>query len=128
MEDDISIREMLLYIMQKEAYLVTAVGSAEAALAYCLADKPDLVLLDIELPGKNGYQFCECLNQHYSNNMPIIIMLTDQCDTSDIEKGLASYADDYIAKPFHEQEVLVRVKAHIENQLLIKMLARHTRR
>ena len=40
-EDDISIREMLLYIMQKEAYLVTAVDSAEAALAYCLADKPD---------------------------------------------------------------------------------------
>ena len=115
-EDDISIREMLLYIMQKEAYLVTAVDSAEAALAYCLADKPDLVLLDIELPGKNGYQFCECLNQHYSNNMPIIIMLTDQCDTSDIEKGLASYADDYIAKPFNPRILIARITANLRRQ------------
>lgn len=115
-EDDISIREMLLYIMQKEAYQVTAVDSAEAALAYCQTDKPDLVLLDIELPGKNGYQFCESLNQHYHNNMPIIIMLTDQSDVSDIEKGLASYADDYIAKPFNPRILIARITAALRRQ------------
>ena len=107
---------MLLYIMQQEDYLVTAVDSAEAAMAHCLNDKPDLILLDIELPGKNGYQFCESLNQHYSNNKPIIIMLTDQSDISDIEKGLASYADDYIAKPFNPRILVTRIAAALRRQ------------
>ena len=60
-EDDDNIREMVLYILQNEEYTVTGVASAEAALSYCMQEKPDLILLDIELPGINGYQFCEHL-------------------------------------------------------------------
>jgi len=112
-EDDVHIREMVLYILQKEEYTVTGVDSAEAALPYCKHEKPDLILLDIELPGINGYQFCERLQKDLPNEMPLIIMLTDQVDVSDIEKGLASFADDYIAKPFNPRLLVARIKANL---------------
>jgi DNA-binding response OmpR family regulator len=112
-EDDDHIREMVLYILQKEEYTVTGVASAEAALSYCMQEKFDLILLDIELPGINGYQFCERLQKDLSNEMPFIIMLTDQIDVSDIEKGLASFADDYIAKPFNPRLLVARIKANL---------------
>jgi len=112
-EDDDHIREMVLYILQKENYSVSGVGSAEAALSHCNQNRPDLILLDIELPGINGYQFCERLLEVHRKNMPLIIMLTDQIDVSDIEKGLASYADDYIAKPFNPRLLVARIKANL---------------
>jgi len=112
-EDDEHIREMVLYILQKEEYTVIGVASAEAALSYCMQAKPDLILLDIELPGINGYQFCERLQKKISNEMPLIIMLTDQIDVCDIEKGLASFADDYIAKPFNPRLLVARIKANL---------------
>ena len=110
-EDDASIRDMLLYILQKEDYPVSAVGSAEAALAECERERPALILLDIQLPGINGYQLCERLKLTYGEAMPLIIMLTDRADVSDMEKGLASFADDYIAKPFNPRLLLARLTA-----------------
>jgi DNA-binding response OmpR family regulator len=115
-EDDEHIREMLVYILDKENYCVSGVGSAEAALSHCIKEVPALILLDIELPGINGYQFCERLQKCSLNSMPIIIMLTDQTDVSDIEKGLASYADDYIAKPFNPRLLVARIKANLRRQ------------
>lgn len=115
-EDDEHIREMVLYILQKENYSVASVISAEAALLHCNNEKPDLIVLDIQLPGMNGYQFCERLLQQHRNSMPLIIMLTDQADISDMEKGLASYADDYIAKPFNPRLLVARIKASLRRQ------------
>lgn len=115
-EDDEHIRDMVLYILEKEGYKVSAVDSAEAALSHCDQQKPDLVVLDIQLPGMNGYQFCERLAQLHRKNMPLIIMLTDQADVSDIEKGLASYADDYIAKPFNPRLLVARITANLRRQ------------
>jgi two-component system phosphate regulon response regulator PhoB len=115
-EDDNDIREMLLYILQKEDYEAFGVPSGEAALAYTIAEKPDLIVLDIQLPGINGYQFCERLSTHFQDSMPLIIMLTDQADVSDMEKGLASYADDYIAKPFNPRLLVARIKANLRRQ------------
>jgi len=115
-EDDDHIREMVTYILQKENYSVTGVGSAEDALSHCNIEKPDLILLDIELPGINGYQFCERLLEHHHKNMPMIIMLTDLIDVSDMEKGLASFADDYIAKPFNPRLLVARIKANLRRQ------------
>ena len=63
-----------------------------------------------------GYQFCERLLQQHRNSMPLIIMLTDQADISDMEKGLASYADDYIAKPFNPRLLVARIKASLRRQ------------
>jgi DNA-binding response OmpR family regulator len=110
-EDDDNIREMVRYILQKENYQVVCAASAEAALANCTEQKPDLILLDIQLPGIDGYQFCARLSVQYSSNLPLIIMLTDQADVSDMEKGLASFADDYIAKPFNPRLLVARTQA-----------------
>jgi len=111
-EDDPHIQEMLLYILEKESYQVTTACSAEDGLSYCAKHLPDLILLDIQLPGINGYQFCEQLNQQLSE-MPIIIMLTDQAEVSDIEKGLNNFADDFIAKPFNPRLLVARIKANL---------------
>jgi len=111
-EDDQHIREMVQYILEKESYLVTAVSSAEVALTECKHAMPELILLDIELPGMNGYEFCGQL-QTLHHDLPIIIMLTDQADVDDIEKGLSEVADDYIAKPFNPRLLVARIKANL---------------
>jgi two-component system phosphate regulon response regulator PhoB len=111
-EDNEHIREMVQYILEKESFEVSAVASAEAALSFCQQTLPNLIVLDIELPGINGYQFCEEL-QKQQNIMPTIIMLTDQNDVSDIEKGLSHFADDYIAKPFNPRILVARIKANL---------------
>jgi two-component system phosphate regulon response regulator PhoB len=115
-EDDDNIREMVLYILKKEDYEVSGVASGEAALSHSISEKPDLIVLDIQLPGINGYQFCKRLSTHFEDYMPLIIMLTDQTDVSDMEKGLASYADDYIAKPFNPRLLVARIKANLRRQ------------
>lgn len=111
-EDDAHIREMVQYILEKEDFTVSAVDSGEAGLSFCQENQPDLILLDIQLPGINGYQFCEQL-QKKQITMPIIIMLTDQTDVSDIEKGLSRFADDYVAKPFNPRILIARIKANL---------------
>lgn len=110
-EDDPHIQEMLLYILQKEQYQVNAVSSAEQALSFCQKSMPELILLDIQLPGINGFQFCEQLN-HQVSQMPLIIMLTDQTEVNDIERGLNNFADDYIAKPFNPRLLIARINAN----------------
>lgn len=116
-EDDQSIQDMLLYILQKEDYQAKATTSAEEALLVCQKKLPDLILLDIALPGMNGYQFCEVLNTQVSQ-MPLIIMLTDQTDISDIEKSLNHFADDFIAKPFNPRVLVARIKANLRRSHL----------
>lgn len=111
-EDNEHIREMVQYILEKESFKVSAVESAEAALNLCQKTLPSLIILDIELPGINGYQFCAELQKQQSS-MPTIIMLTDQNDVSDIEKGLSQFADDYIAKPFNPRILVARIKANL---------------
>ena len=110
-EDDSHIREMLHYILQKEGFSPVMAASAEEALELYMQALPDLIVLDIQLPGINGYQLCERLKLTYGEAMPLIIMLTDRADVSDMEKGLASFADDYIAKPFNPRLLLARLTA-----------------
>lgn len=114
-EDDSHIRELVLYILQKEGYSVIGVSSAEDALEKCKQQAFDLIILDIQLPGLNGYQFCQHLQREHTH-LPLIIMLTDQADVSDIEKGLASYADDYIAKPFNPRILIARITATLRRR------------
>ena len=112
-EDDSHIREMLHYILQKEDFSPVMAASAEQALELCVQALPDLIVLDIQLPGINGYQFCERLQKQLSGRqpMPSIIMLTEQAEVSDFEKGLGSFADDYVAKPFNPRLLVARINA-----------------
>jgi len=116
-EDDVALRETLVYNLGKQEYKVQAVGDGISALETARRDQPDLVLLDLMLPGMDGIEVCRILRQEM--NVPILI-LTARDDEIDRVVGLEIGADDYITKPFSMRELLARVKAHLRRERLIR--------
>jgi DNA-binding response OmpR family regulator len=112
-EDDTTLRETLLYNLTREDYKVVAVGDGSAGLAEARRLKPDLILLDIMLPGIDGLEICRTLRQELST--PILI-LTARDDEIDRVIGLEIGADDYITKPFSMRELMARIKAHLRRE------------
>jgi len=110
-EDDRHVRGMTNYLLENEGYRCVGVSSAEEALERLASAVPDLILLDLVLPGMNGYEFCERLKASDAWRSIPIIMLTEKSGVSDVARGLQSYADDYIPKPFHPSILLARVEA-----------------
>ncbi len=107
-EDDTTLRETLTYNLVKEGYLVTGSGDGADALECARAQKFDLIILDLMLPGLDGLSFCRILRNEQST--PIII-LTARSGEVDRIVGLECGADDYIVKPFSLGEFLARVRA-----------------
>ena len=116
-EDDISLRETLVYNLTRQEYNVQAVGDGVVALQAARTHAPDLVLLDLMLPGMDGFEVCRILRQEM--NIPILI-LTARDDEIDRVLGLEIGADDYITKPFSMRELMARVKAHLRRERLIR--------
>ena len=116
-EDDTSLRETLVYNLARQEYSVEAVGDGLAALEAARKNHPDLVLLDLMLPGMDGFEVCRILRQEM--NIPILI-LTARDDEIDRVIGLEIGADDYITKPFSMRELMARVKAHLRRERLIR--------
>jgi DNA-binding response OmpR family regulator len=112
-EDDTTLRETLLYNLTREDYKVVAVGDGSTGLAEARRLKPDLILLDIMLPGIDGLEICRTLRQELST--PILI-LTARDDEIDRVIGLEIGADDYITKPFSMRELMARIKAHLRRE------------
>jgi two-component system alkaline phosphatase synthesis response regulator PhoP len=108
MEDEEDILELLKYNLAKEGYRVTAVGSGEEGLKATL---PDLVLLDLMLPGMDGLEVCRRFKQDARTRHVPIVMLTAKGEEADIVAGLELGADDYITKPFSPRVLLARVRA-----------------
>lgn len=107
-EDDVNILELLALYMKKEGFEVeTAVNGGEALVKFRIF-KPDIVLLDIMMPGLDGWEVCHSIRRE--SQIPII-MLTARGETSDKVTGLELGADDYIVKPFEMPEVIARIKA-----------------
>jgi two-component system alkaline phosphatase synthesis response regulator PhoP len=110
-EDEDDIRELLRYNLAKEGYQVTCSASGEDALKAVRVAMPDLVLLDLMLPGLDGLEVCRSLKQDpQTRNLPII-MLTAKGEEADIVAGLELGADDYITKPFSLRVLLARLRA-----------------
>ena len=107
-EDDTNICELLRLYLEKDGYDTVIVNDGTTALARFQQEGADLVLLDIMLPGLDGWQICREIRK--SSNVPII-MLTAKTETFDEVLGLELGADDYITKPFDTKTVLARVKA-----------------
>jgi two-component system alkaline phosphatase synthesis response regulator PhoP len=107
-EDDDGIRETLKYNLETAGYWVTEARDGASGLRVARTARPDLVLLDLMLPGMSGMDFCRVLRQ--SNRVPII-MVTAKDSEVDKVVGLELGADDYITKPFSVREVLARVNA-----------------
>ncbi|MBB5203793.1 two-component system phosphate regulon response regulator OmpR [Inhella inkyongensis] len=108
-EDDAAIREMLSSYLEKQGLAVTAMASAEELLRRIDRLRPDLVVLDINLPGLSGLDACQRLRAQ-GDRLPIIL-LTARCDEIDRVLGLELGADDYLAKPFSARELLARIRA-----------------
>jgi DNA-binding response OmpR family regulator len=107
-EDEPSIREVVVLYLERAGYQVTCVGDGNTALQVLEKDPPDLVLLDLMLPGVDGYEITHWLRSY--SEIPII-MLTARREVSDRIAGLEMGADDYIVKPFSPQELVSRVRA-----------------
>jgi DNA-binding response OmpR family regulator len=116
-EDDTSLRETLSYNLKREEYTVLAVGDGKLALETARKNHPDLVVLDLMLPGMDGFEVCRILRQEM--NIPILI-LTARDDEIDRVIGLEIGADDYITKPFSMRELMARIKAHLRRERLIR--------
>jgi len=109
-DDTVLMQKIIADILRSENYNVLVAGSGEEGLLKVAQEKPDLVILDISLPGIDGFEVCKILRDNESNNLMPIIMITSHGDEEDKLKGLELGADDYIVKPFNPRELLSRVR------------------
>ena len=107
-DDDVNICELLRLYLEKEGYVTKIVNDGMSAVDTFKAEMPDLVLLDIMLPGLDGWQVCREIRKF--SDKPII-MLTAKGETFDKVLGLELGADDYVTKPFDTKEIVARIKA-----------------
>jgi len=116
-EDELSLQETLAYNLKRQGYEVETTGNGLEALEIARRDHPDLLLLDIMLPGMDGFEVCRVLRQEM--NTPVL-MLTARDDEIDRVVGLEVGADDYLTKPFSMRELMARVKALLRRVRLIR--------
>ncbi len=114
-EDEKNIYELLRYNLQKEGYELLWAQDGQVGLDLFAREKPDLILLDLMLPGIDGLEVCKQIRAKTGYAVPIII-LTARGDEVDKVVGLEMGADDYITKPFSNREVLARVKAALRRK------------
>lgn len=116
-EDEIALQETLAYNLKRQGYDVETAGDGQAALDAARTNHPDLILLDIMLPGIDGFEVCRILRQEMTTP---VLMLTARDDEIDRVVGLEVGADDYLTKPFSMRELLARVKAMLRRVRLIR--------
>ncbi len=109
-DDDAPLAEMLGIVLRQEGFESKVCARGDAALAEFRDYRPDLVLLDLMLPGKDGIDVCKEIRAE--SGVPIV-MLTAKSDTVDVVVGLESGADDYVVKPFKPKELVARIRARV---------------
>lgn len=115
-EDEENIQELIRYNLAKEGYRVSCVLNGEKGLEAARTENPDLVLLDLMLPGLDGLDVCKELKRDPATQDIAVIMVTAKGDETDIVMGLELGADDYVTKPFSPKILLSRVKAVLRRQ------------
>ena len=116
-EDEATLLETLEYNLERQGYEVLTAGDGRTAVELALRERPDLLLLDVMLPGLDGLEVCRIVRQEL--NVPIL-MLTARADEVDKIVGLEVGADDYMTKPFSMRELLARVKAMLRRVRMIR--------
>jgi two-component system phosphate regulon response regulator PhoB len=112
-EDEINLQNSLAYLLEREGFAVESASTGEAGLELARATPPDLVLLDVNLPGIDGFETARRLRADPRTRACLIIMLTARAHPDDIVQGLSSVADDYVTKPFLPRVLLARIAAHL---------------
>lgn len=107
-DDEISLQETLAYNLKKQGYIVEITGDGSEAIELAREIEPDLIILDVMLPGLDGFEICRILRREMTTP---VLMLTARDDEIDRVVGLEVGADDYLAKPFSMRELIARVKA-----------------
>ncbi len=122
-EDEPDILEVLSYNLKREGYEVFAASDGVRGVALIKRETPDLVLLDLMLPGMDGVEICSTIKKDPLTQGTLIIMVTAKGEESDIVLGLGVGADDYITKPFSPKELIARVKAVLRRGILVDKVA-----
>lgn len=109
-DDEPNIVISLEFLMKKEGFAVAVASDGEAALAQVAEFNPDLVLLDVMMPKKSGYEVCEAIRADPARAAMRIVMLTAKGRETEVAKGMALGADAYVTKPFATRDLVARIK------------------
>jgi DNA-binding response OmpR family regulator len=109
-DDEANIVISLEFLMKREGHRVSIARDGEAALAAIRAERPDLVLLDVMMPGKSGFEVCQAVRADEALAGVKIVLLTAKGRDTDVAKGTALGADAYVTKPFSTKELAARVR------------------
>lgn len=113
-DDDRLNRRILSAILQPEGFEVIEADSGEQALERYALTPPDLVLLDVVLPGMNGFDACRQLRSRYGDSAAPVIFITAKSESDDVVEGLAAGGIDYLPKPIRAKEALARIRTHLQ--------------
>src|SRR5438046_5667038 len=106
-------RNVLGETLEKENYEVLLAPDGETALKICLKARPDIILLDVMMPGLDGFETCRLLKANAATSSIPVIFISAQNETKSMVNGFQAGGVDYIAKPFQAEEVLIRVRTHL---------------
>ena len=113
-DDEPNILISLEYLMQREGYSVSVARDGEEALAAILRDRPALVLLDVMMPKKSGFEVCQQVRANDAVRDTLILMLTAKGRDTDAAKGLGLGADAYMTKPFSTRDLVLKVRQMLQ--------------
>ncbi len=121
--DDDPVNTIVLSgLLSTENYQLAETDSGENALALCASFQPDLIVLDVRLPGIDGFDTCRELQRRHGANTPPVIFITARNAPDDIVAGFAAGGVDYLTKPVSERETIARIRTHLSNRLLVRQL------
>lgn len=121
-DDDVSILRLIKSALETANYRVVTAKSGEEALNVVSRQRPDIVLLDVSMPGMSGMEVCRRIKLDKANKYLPVILVTAQADLTDRVEGFTSGADDYLCKPFELEELRSRVAAHLRTGKLLEKL------
>lgn len=121
-DDRMNIR-ILQNILQREGFEIASADTGEGALEKYKVFKPHLVLLDVILPGIDGFETCRHLHETHGDATAPIIFITAKAESDDVVEGLSAGGIDYLPKPFRPKEAIARIRIHLQNRLLLEQLA-----
>ncbi|MEV6300726.1 response regulator [Actinoplanes sp. NPDC051861] len=110
-DDDADIRDLVAFKLEQAGLEVITVGDGQAAVESARANRPDLAVLDVSMPGLSGIDVCRALRADPATAGMLIIMLTARVQEQDVEGGFSAGADDYVTKPFSPRELVSRIQA-----------------
>lgn len=114
--------DVLLAVLEHEPYNILVATSGASALKVAATERPDLILLDVVMPNMDGYETCRKLKSTDDTQDIPVIFLTTRDDVEGVMEGFRSGAIDYVTKPFHKEEVLARIRTHLERALLVRQI------